>query len=72
MKIADQNSARNWAQKELKYPNVLVDEEGNIHCSPSPAHMGEVADQKTAAGKKFFIVKGALPVKPVKPTPDAK
>lgn len=72
MKIADQDAASSWANKELKYPNVLVDEEGNIHCCPSSAQMAEVADQKTTAGKKFFIVKGALPVKPAKPSTDVK
>ena len=75
MKILDHNHARNWAQKHLKYPFVLVDEVGNIHCVKTADAIAKVVADKTKDGKAFYMVKGALPAIPVtpdKPKDDAK
>lgn len=71
MKIQDQDHARNWAQAHLKYPFVLVDEDGNTHCLNKVGDAVAVADQKEAGKKKYYMVKGTLPDKIAKPNDDA-
>jgi hypothetical protein len=64
MDIVDQDHAKRWAAKQLKFPYVLVDGTGNIHCLKTQEDLVNVNAQKEREGLKTYIVKGSLPEKP--------